>query len=413
MLYVNIPEGVTSIGNHAFSACTSLNGLYLPTTVKTIGEMAFYQCNGIKNIIVPQAVTSIDELAFGFTYDEKNNYYKKMPGFTMSVVKGSKAEKYAKSSGIAYDHVPANTIRMAGKNRYATAVEISRTGTKTNGSVVLASGNSYADALAGAAFAKSINAPILLTDKDSISNSALVEIDRLKADTVYILGGSGAVSTEIVKKLRSRGLKIVRVSGSNRFATAAAIAEKTSAAPSELFFVCSDNFADALSVSAVSALKKAPIIYLTKDGALNADTAKYLASVKGKVKNAYVIGGTGVISDAMMKKAAAALGLKAGTTVKRISGKNRYITCAEVNKAFSSLFTGKDICIATGAAFPDALSGGVFAASKGSPLMLAKDTLYNEQISFIKSRKPKKKYVFGGKGAVANEIVDKIAAAGA
>ena len=278
---------------------------------------------------------------------------------------------------------------------------------------MLASGNSYPDALAGVAFAKSLGAPILLTDKNTISDSVLSEIERLKASKVYILGGVGAVSAAVETALRTRGLKTERVYGDNRFATAAAIAEKTSAAPSELFFVCSDNFADALSVSAVSALKKAPIIYLTKDGALNADTAKYLTSVKGKVKNAYVIGGTGVISDAMMKKAAAALGLKAGTTVKRISGKNRYITCAEVNKAFSSAFTGKDICIATGAAFPDALSGGVFAALKGSPLMLAKDTLFSEQISFIKSRKPQKKYVFGGVGAVPNDMVAKVAAAGA
>ncbi len=39
-----INEGVTAIGNEAFSNCENLTTMQLPTTLKTIGERAFYNC---------------------------------------------------------------------------------------------------------------------------------------------------------------------------------------------------------------------------------------------------------------------------------------------------------------------------------------------------------------------------------
>lgn len=55
---VTIPEGVTSIGDHAFSTCgiTSLN---LPSTVTKIGERAFWECNGIEQVTIPGGITEI------------------------------------------------------------------------------------------------------------------------------------------------------------------------------------------------------------------------------------------------------------------------------------------------------------------------------------------------------------------
>lgn len=201
------------------------------------------------------------------------------------------------------------------------------------------------------------------------------------------------------------GLTTERIAGKTRFGTATAVAEKLNDSPTEVFFVYGLNYADALSVSTVAALKNAPIIYLTKDGELNADTAAYLAKINGKVKNAYVIGGEGVISNAMMNKAVSALGLK---SAKRIAGANRYSTCIEVNKAFASTLTGKVICAATGLNFPDALAGGVLAAKKAAPLLLTANILIDEQTAYLKSKKPNNIYTFGGTGVVSADIVDKI-----
>ena len=42
-----IPEGVTSIGNNAFSGCDSLNSVLLPYSLTNIGEFTFYGCNNV------------------------------------------------------------------------------------------------------------------------------------------------------------------------------------------------------------------------------------------------------------------------------------------------------------------------------------------------------------------------------
>ena len=409
LLYVNIPEGVTGVMQSAFESCTSLKSVLLPQSLKTIGSDAFVNCTSLKELQVPAAATNLAEYSMGYHYE--NFKPVKNSGFLMSCVKDSFAQDHAKSDGLGYETVPARTIRLAGSNRYSTAVEISRAGIKRNGAVVLASGRDYADALAGVPFARSIGAPILLTDKDTLPADTLEEIQRLGAGKVYILGGTSAVSTKVENAVKNAGCTVERISGSSRFGTAARAAEKLGA-PKEIFFVCYNNFADALSVSAAAALKKAPIIYLKKDGALDAETAAYLKSVKGKVANAYVIGGGSVVSDAMMKNAADALGLTVGKTMNRIAGQNRYKTCIEVNKRFASVFTGKNVCIATGADFPDALAGGAFAALDGSPLLLAKDVLASEQTAYLKTLKPQNKYVLGGRAAVPNAIVEKVAAAG-
>lgn len=319
-------------------------------------------------------------------------------------------------------NVGDEVVRLWGSGRYATAADISEkmydkktADTKTD-TVILAYGLNSADALAGVPLARKLNAPILLTTKDKLPDETLAEIKRLGATKVKILGGTGAISEKVVQTLKDNGIKdIERIAGGTRYGTATAIAKKVNSAPTEIFFVYGLDYADALSASAVAAAKGAPIIYLKTDGSIDADTAAYLATVKGKVKNAYVIGGKGVISDAMMKKAADALGLTVNKTVTRTAGSNRYETCVEVNKKFASVLPGTAICLATGNDFPDALAGGVFAAKNSAPLFLVNTKLKtfkltDTQTAYLKDKGAKRFYVFGGTGAVPDNVVSVVKA---
>ena len=61
-------ESVTSIGNNAFSGCTDLTSVTLPEGVTSIGGYAFSACSSLASITIPESVASIGENAFSNGY---------------------------------------------------------------------------------------------------------------------------------------------------------------------------------------------------------------------------------------------------------------------------------------------------------------------------------------------------------
>ena len=61
---LTIPSGVTSIGDWAFSGCSGLTSLPIPSSVTSIGNYAFYGCSGLTSLTLPSGVTSIGNYAF-------------------------------------------------------------------------------------------------------------------------------------------------------------------------------------------------------------------------------------------------------------------------------------------------------------------------------------------------------------
>ena len=59
-----IPNGVTSIGDHALWGCTSLTSITIPDGVTSIGDYAFRYCDSLTSITIPDSVTSIGSYAF-------------------------------------------------------------------------------------------------------------------------------------------------------------------------------------------------------------------------------------------------------------------------------------------------------------------------------------------------------------
>jgi hypothetical protein len=84
---VTIPNSVTSIGSSAFTGCRSLISIAIPNSVESIGDSAFYGCSGLTSITIPDLVTSIGSDAFHYcssltaiTVDTNNSYYSSMDG---------------------------------------------------------------------------------------------------------------------------------------------------------------------------------------------------------------------------------------------------------------------------------------------------------------------------------------------
>ena len=64
---VIIEEGITHIGNYAFSSCHDIQSIELPESLTGIGEYVFENCTSLTSIIIPDSVTSIGQYAFSGT----------------------------------------------------------------------------------------------------------------------------------------------------------------------------------------------------------------------------------------------------------------------------------------------------------------------------------------------------------
>lgn len=271
--------------------------------------------------------------------------------------------------------------RLSGNSRYETSSFISSYGWKdTSDYAILATGENFPDALSAASLAKKYNAPILLTEKKSLNSNAENEIKRLKVKTVFISGGTGAISYNIDKRLEDLGVQAIRLSGSNRYETSVKIAENLDETDS-IFVATGSNFPDALSAASIAASKGIPIILVSKDS-IDKSVQAYLK--KYRISKTYVLGGETTISNKV---------LNMFPNAERIYGNDRYETSAAIINKFKDGLNFNSIYFCTGLDFPDALSGSALAAISKSPVVLVSPKKEEASQELIESNASKIKYV--------------------
>ena len=111
-------------------------------------------------------------------------------------------------------------VRLSGITRYDTMSRIVDTVfPKSASTVVVASGENYPDALAASGFAGVLDAPILMTDPQYLSNQTKDQISRLKPERIIIIGGQNAVSGNVEQSL-AQYATVQRIGGVTRSDTA-------------------------------------------------------------------------------------------------------------------------------------------------------------------------------------------------
>ncbi|MGB5934724.1 MAG: cell wall-binding repeat-containing protein [Ornithinimicrobium sp.] len=105
-------------------------------------------------------------------------------------------------SQTVYDAAGADR-RLAGANRYATAVKVSQEFEGNRASTYVASGQAWPDALAGSALSGYLGQPITLSETDDVPDVVMKELDRLSPGLVTLLGGEKALSTNVEDELNS------------------------------------------------------------------------------------------------------------------------------------------------------------------------------------------------------------------
>jgi putative cell wall-binding protein len=204
---------------------------------------------------------------------------------------GTDMEAKIKASGFT------QITRLAGTDRYETAIKIAEhLGVKTGTPVILAYGESYPDALSISSIAARMQSPIFLVPKDGLSNDIKEAIAKIMPSKVYIIGGTGVVSSAVeVQAAQLTSLdqgNIVRIGGQDRYETALAAAKYFNEAGGSLCLATGNNFPDALAGSVYAAKHNAPILLV--DGSLSNSLIEY---VKARNLNGITLfGGEGAVT---------------------------------------------------------------------------------------------------------------------
>jgi putative cell wall-binding protein len=307
-----------------------------------------------------------------------------------------------------HDYIPIH-----GADRFETGAEAARAGFAASGAptAVIATGRNFPDALGGSALAGALDAPLLLVDTASVPASVADVLDELDTNHAIILGGTAAVTDAVRTQLiaaMGTGSTVERIDGVDRYDTARQVANRAIDELGPLFdgvaFVATGaNFPDALGAGPIAAAAGMPI-YLVSNGA--GDAATIAAMDADGVSLVNVLGGTSVVTDVTH---AALVGEFGSDRVDRLAGDNRYETAAEVASygCAKAKLTWDGVGIATGEAFPDALSAGATLGRFHTVLMLSRPAALSAETESVLSANRTAiddVHYFGGTGALSPAV---------
>ena len=188
--------------------------------------------------------------------------------------------------------------------------------------------------------------------------------------------------------------EMVRLSGNDRYETCVKISQAGWKTADNAVLATGENFPDALCAAPLAKKYNAPIL-ITNHKTLNAYVEKEIERLG--VKNIFIIGGTGAVSQEIEEKLTAK-----GIKCIRIKGNDRYETSAAIAEYIG---ISKEVVVATGENSPDALSIASYAALKGMPILLTKSNKLPDSISkYMAKSGVTKSYAIGGT-AVINDSV--------
>lgn len=272
-----------------------------------------------------------------------------------------------------------NVTRIAGEDRIATSIEISKVMFNESDNVVLASGYNFADALSAGQLAAALNAPLILSS-DQLDSRTSDEIAKLKPKNIYIVGGETALSSNIEESVKSvvNNINIERLKGNDRYETSVKVMEKTKEfVDAEYLLIASGkNFPDALSATSFMADHKALMVL--------SDGNSYPKSDLQEI----AIGGVNQLP-------------LSGFTGERIAGNDRYQTALAI--ARRSFENNENAILANSKVFADSLSAVSVAKNYKAPIILTdNENLTQSTKSYLENMNSVT--IIGGEKSVSSNI---------
>ncbi|OLT41859.1 hypothetical protein BJF86_02290 [Serinicoccus sp. CNJ-927] len=258
--------------------------------------------------------------------------------------------------------------RISGSDEFAVAAAAAKNFPSGQPVAFVVSVDAHPDAMVAATRAAGINAPVLLVNTRSVPAATREALTRLSPQRIVVVGGDGVVSDGVLTDLRgyaSTG-SVQRVSGLNRYVTAAELAQKFDRGTRRVYLAGGHGYADAMTGAALAGYQGSPMALTPKDR-LHPATASALRHLRPQ--EIVILGGSGVVSSAVAKKLSAY-----ATTgkVTRIAGVDRYATAAKIADKFPA--SSSHAYVALGTSYSEALSAAAAAGKAHAPLLLLRSS---------------------------------------
>lgn len=332
---------------------------------------------------------------------------------------------------------PVTSRRLAGVDRYATAVAIanatfpaSAEGESNASDVALARGDVFADALA-AVTAVPQGGAVLLTPHDRLPSAVGRFLQERNSGRTFLMGQEDAVSRSVEHEVKERYYPgrhhlVVRLAGRDRYETAA-LAHRHGAdffgGGQELdglrtaILVNGLSSADAVSAGPLAYEEALPLLLTAPDQLPRATRDALLLDddQHDPIEQVVIVGGPDVVSEQVVQQLR-----QIGMTVRRVAGPNRQVTAIRVWE-FAEQELGwilGHVNLARGDAPVDALAGGPHAGREKAPILLtvSRDELGEVNREFLRSRPRRQDLdrsnndssvidVFGDASAVSDAVV--------
>lgn len=280
-----------------------------------------------------------------------------------------------------------SVMRLSGSTAAETSAAISEVSFPDGSEwVVLARDDDFADAMSATGLAGALGAPVVLTDRESLSAAARREIARLGARNIYVIGGRGAIKEKVLDDVKGLSPELVeRVYGENSWDTSVACAEKIESHNGNKegysIVAMSSNFQDALSISSFSYKYAVPIFLENDERELPHLAQERIGSLSGTI---FVAGGKGAVPESSVE----GIYQNSGRDVVRMSGYSGYDTSNQIATYMveNGYLSAGTVAVASGARLAngsDALSGSSLVGKFGGVMLLANPNDALEDVNLV------------------------------
>lgn len=288
--------------------------------------------------------------------------------------------------------------RYYGGDRYETASNVAEDGWKTSSDyAVIVSGENFPDALCAGPLAKKYDAPILLVKKNDITPYTSMELSRLNVKNVFLVGGTGVISQSLEDSIKSRKIKVTRISGDTRYDTSIAVAKKIGSTK-QIAVVSGESFYDGVTMSSIAAFKGMPLVLVPSKG-MPKNTENFLKSNK-KDDAVYVIGTKKQVGDNVTDIIP--------NVIRIANDSDIFSRNVDIISQFKNEISTSTIYVATSKNFADSLAASALAAQTGSPVILVGDYISSSTNAFLSSSIVANVKILGGGGAISYTQEDEI-----